>query len=110
MDDLLITETALRGGVVAQAFIDHELVGTAVLNLDMGEISPIIVNSENRRQGVASALVDVLESAARSAGLKSIFASVAQDNDPSRSLWRKLGYGESMKYETWLGDEDATTD
>lgn len=109
--DILITETALRGGVVAQAFIDHELVGTAVLNLDVGEISPIIVNSENRRQGVATALVDVLESAARKAGLQSIFASVALDNEPSRSLWLALGYGESMKYETWLGeDEDATTD
>jgi ribosomal protein S18 acetylase RimI-like enzyme len=106
---LLITETTLRGGVVAQAFIDHELVGTAVLNLDTGEISPILVNSECRRQNVATLMVDVLETAGRKAGLLSIFASVAKDNKPSRSLWRSLGYAECMKYETWLGDEDATT-
>ena len=107
---LLITETTLRGGVVAQAFIDHELVGTAVLNLDTGEISPILVNSDHRRQNVATLMVDILEDAARKAGLKSIFASVAKDNKPSRSLWHHLGYAECMKYETWLGeDEDATT-
>jgi ribosomal protein S18 acetylase RimI-like enzyme len=105
---VLITESFLKGGVVAQASIDNELAGTAVLNLDTGEISPILVNSDHRRQGIATALIDVLETAARKAGLQSVFASVATDNEPSRSLWRNLGYVEWVKYETWLGDEDAS--
>jgi len=112
LDDVVfITETALRGGVVAQASIDGELVGTAVLNLDTCEISPVLVNSEHRRKGIATALIDVLEQAARKAGLRSIFASVALDNEASRAMMTSLGYCEWMKYETWLGeDEDATTD
>ena len=104
--DILITESFLKGGVVAQASIDNELVGTAVLNLDTGEISPILVNSDHRRQGVATALIDVLQRAAKRAGLESVFASVAIDNEPSRNLWKNLGYCEWMKYETWLGDDD----
>ena len=107
MDDVVfITETALRGGVVAQASIDGELVGTAVLNLDTCEISPVLVNSQHRRKGIATALIDVLEQAARKAGLRSIFASVALDNEASRAMMTSLGYCEWMKYETWLGEDE----
>jgi ribosomal protein S18 acetylase RimI-like enzyme len=103
--EVLITETPLRG-IVAQAVVDNELVGTAMLDLDTGEIPLILVNTEHRRQGIATALIDVLETAALEAGLGSISACVAVDNEASRSLWRDLGYSEWMKYETWLGDED----
>ena len=106
MPEVLITETDIRG-VVAQASVDDELVGTAVLNLDTGEISPILVNTSHRRQGVATALVDVLEAAAKKEGLRSIFASVAMDNEPSQELWKNLGYCKWLKYETWLGDDDG---
>jgi ribosomal protein S18 acetylase RimI-like enzyme len=104
--NVLITETKITG-VVAQAFVDNELVGTGVLNLETGELSPILVNSSQRRNGVATALVDVLQTAAKEAGLRSMFATVAMDNEPSRELWKNLGYCEWLKYETWLGDDDG---
>jgi len=103
---VFVTETELRGGVIAQAFVDNELVGTGVLNFDTCEISPVLVNEEHRRLGIASAIIDVLQRAAKQAGLRSVFASVAIDNEPCRAMMRHLGFCEWMKYETWLGEDN----
>jgi len=106
--EFLVSEATFRG-VVVQAIMNDEVVGVAALNTETGEISPILVDSGHRREGIATGLVDILEDAGRRAGLRSIYASVPVDNQPSRELWCNLGYGEWMKYETWLGEDDDPT-
>jgi GNAT superfamily N-acetyltransferase len=59
-----------------------------------GEIRDVSVVPQARRRGVATAMIEMLERAARGLGLTSIGLSVALDRDdaPARELYARLGY------------------
>lgn len=58
------------------------------------EIRDVGVAEPARRRGIATSLIDAMEQAARDHGMTRIGLTVAmaQDDEPARRLYRKLGY------------------
>lgn len=65
-------------------------------------ISAIRVDPEYRRHGVAEKLVRKIEEMGRERNCRSYGALVAEDNIPSRTMFRKLGYEEMNYYTTFM--------
>lgn len=109
MADLIkVVESDLGGAWLFEAVIDDKLVGMANVTAQ-GEIAALLVDPTYRRRGVATVLLEEIEESAAKRGLRRVFANVCPDNKGSRAFWKSRGYGELMRYEMWLGDEDATT-
>lgn len=69
--------------------------------LDESEIITIGVNPENRRQGIAAAMLAIAEKDAKNNGAKKMFLEVAADNTPAQKLYENNGYaviGSRPKY------------
>ena len=59
---------------------------------DEAEIITIGVNPEMRRNGIASAMIEIIEKSIKNQGVKKIFLEVAANNIPAQKLYENLGY------------------
>ena len=59
---------------------------------DEAEIITIGVNPEMRRNGIASAMIGIIEKTIKNQGIKKIFLEVASTNTPAQKLYEKLGF------------------
>lgn len=75
-------------------FPEHEEFSTSAVREGCAEVRDVFVVRPRRRLGVATALMSVLEDAARDRGMARIGLSVALDEDavPARALYQRLGY------------------
>ena len=102
-DIIKVAETDFGTVRLFEAFIDGELVGSAMLNVSQEEIIALWVDSAYRRRSVATVLIEEVEASAGKSGMRRVFATVFLENEPSRALWKGRGYLELMKYEHWFG-------
>lgn len=69
--------------------------------LDEAEIITIGVNPEKRRQGIASAMIGIIEKTIKNQGVNKIFLEVAANNIAGQKLYEKCGFrvvGSRPKY------------
>ena len=59
---------------------------------DEAEIITIGVNPEMRRQGIAIAMITIIEKNIKNQGVKKIFLEVALTNEPAKKMYENLGY------------------
>ena len=60
--------------------------------VDEAEIITIGVNPEMRRNGIASAMIGIIEKTMKSQGVKKIFLEVASNNIPAQKLYENCGF------------------
>ena len=60
--------------------------------VDEAEIITIGVNPEMRRQGIASAMIGIIEKTLLNQGIKKIFLEVATTNTPAKKLYENMGF------------------
>ena len=60
--------------------------------VDEAEIITIGVNPEKRRQGIASAMIGIIEKTIKNQGVKKIFLEVASNNIPGQKLYENCGF------------------
>lgn len=60
--------------------------------LDEAEIITIGVNPEMRRNGIASAMIGIIEKTIKSQGVNKIFLEVASNNIPAQKLYENCGF------------------
>ena len=60
--------------------------------VDEAEIITIGVNPEKRRQGIASAMIGIIEKNVKNQGVKKIFLEVASNNIPAQKLYENCGF------------------
>ena len=60
--------------------------------MDEAEIITIGVNPDFRRQGIAAAMVGIIEKTLKNQGVKKIFLEVASTNEPAKKLYENNGY------------------
>lgn len=60
--------------------------------LDEAEIITIGVNPEKRRQGIASAMIGIVEKTIKNQGVKKIFLEVAANNISGQKLYENCGF------------------
>jgi acetyltransferase len=92
--------SALRGPhrILLVARIDQNVVGTVQLDLasrpngsHRAEVAKLMVHTSYRKQGIAQALMNAIEQAARLAGRTTLVLDT-REGDPSERLYIKLGY------------------
>ena len=69
--------------------------------VDEAEIITIGVNPETRRNGIASAMIGIIEKTLKNQGVKKIFLEVALNNEPAKRLYESMGFkvvGSRPKY------------
>ena len=69
--------------------------------VDEAEIITIGVNPEMRRNGIASAMIGIIEKNLKNQGVKKIFLEVALNNEPAKKLYESMGFkvvGSRPKY------------
>jgi GNAT superfamily N-acetyltransferase len=80
-----------EGGAAFGAFVAARLIGIAVVRYrltdEMSQLTELYVDRAHRRVGVGGALVDRVESAARVAGLKRLYAPPRRRIRRCRSTW-----------------------
>ena len=59
---------------------------------DEAEIITIGVDPETRRNGIASAMIRIIEKDVKNQGVKKIFLEVASNNIPAQKLYENSGY------------------
>lgn len=84
---------------VARRQGDGQIVGSAQLGLELrsngrhrAEVQKVLVFPSERRKGIASALVGVVESAARSRGVTLLFLDTSIGKGGAQELYLALGY------------------
>ena len=60
--------------------------------VDEAEIITIGVNPEKRRQGIASAMIGIIEKSIKNQGVKKIFLEVASNNIAGQKLYKNNGF------------------
>ena len=60
--------------------------------VDEAEIITIGVNPDFRRQGIAAAMVGIIEKTLKNQGVKKIFLEVASNNIPAQKLYENSGF------------------
>ncbi len=75
-------------------FPEHEEFSTSAVREGSAEVRDVFVARPRRRLGVARALMDTLEEAARERGMGRVGLSVSLDPEaaPARALYERLGY------------------
>jgi [ribosomal protein S18]-alanine N-acetyltransferase len=73
---------------------DGDIAGCVVgrIVLDEAELENIFVDTNFRRQGIASALVTAFADACRKAGAKQLRLEVREGNDAARSFYQRAGF------------------
>jgi len=91
------------------AMSEHELVGMALLSVrgDRGWISGVGVLPEQRRRGIASAMVGRLVEGARQASLREISLEVIAQNMPAWRLYAEAGFEVTRELLLWRRAADA---
>ena len=89
---------------VAHAAVDgrsEDILGFIISRkiLDEGEVLTIAVKSDNRRRGVAAALLDAHLSALPMARVRTLFLEVDEANGAARALYAKFGFVEKGRRE-----------
>ncbi len=84
-DAAYIASVGLCIGEADEDYFRTHLPGYAI-------VYSLIVNESNRRQGVATNLMDVVESEARHVGKAGVALGVVPDNESARRLYEKRGY------------------
>lgn len=76
------------------AEIDHKIVGSIIGGFDgrRGMMYHLTVSAPNRKQGIASALVDELEKRLRARGCLRYYLLVTSDNQEAISFYEKRGW------------------
>lgn len=84
---------------VARSQADGQIVGSAQLGLELrpngrhrAEVQKVLVFPGERRKGIASALVGVVESAALSRGITLLFLDTSVGKGGAQELYAALGY------------------
>ncbi len=82
------------GGRGMVLFPEHEEFSTSAVREGCAEVRDVFVARPRRRLGVASALMAVLEEAARDRGMQRVGLSVSLDDEAAaaRALYERLGY------------------
>ena len=62
------------------------------ITLDETEIITIGVDPEIRRNGIASAMIGIIEKESKNQGVKKIFLEVASNNTPAQKLYENNGF------------------
>ncbi len=107
-EDSLSTEnTAALAAQAEDGTIAGYIFFTAIL--DEGSVDNIAVLPSERRQGVASALLEAFHGCARTRGLTDLFLEVRPSNEGAAALYRKAGYQEVGRRKNYYLDprEDA---
>ena len=92
-------------------FPEHEEFSTSAVREGCAEVRDVFVVRTRRRLGVATELMEVLESAVRSRGMQRVGLSVGLDEEaaPARALYERLGYrhahGPFVSSTSLIGDE-----
>ena len=60
--------------------------------VDEAEIITIGVNPEMRRNGIASAMIGIIEKTLKNQGVKKLFLEVASNNIPAQKLYKNYGF------------------
>ncbi|MBR6010194.1 MAG: ribosomal protein S18-alanine N-acetyltransferase [Alphaproteobacteria bacterium] len=60
--------------------------------VDEAEIITIGVNPDFRRQGIAAAMIGIIEKTLKNQGVKKIFLEVASNNIPAQKLYENSGF------------------
>ena len=60
--------------------------------VDECEIITIGVNPEKRRQGIASAMIGIIEKNIKNQGVKKLFLEVSSTNIPAQKLYENMGF------------------
>ena len=69
--------------------------------VDEAEIITIGVNPKMRRNGIASAMIGIIEKTLKNQGVKKLFLEVALNNEPAKKLYESMGFkvvGSRPKY------------
>lgn len=80
---------------VLGAFIDAELIGTAMVGHDghRGWVYYVAVSPDRQRQGIGTALMGAAERWLADRGIPKLNLMVRTDNDRVSHFYRQLGYG-----------------
>lgn len=75
-------------------FPEHEEYSISAIREGCAEVRDVFVTPQRRRTGLATAIMEALEGAAREAGFARVglSVSVAGDAEPARRLYEELGY------------------
>ena len=60
--------------------------------VDEAEIITIGVNPDFRRNGIASAMIEIIEKNLKNQGVKKLFLEVASNNMPAQKLYENMGF------------------
>ena len=60
--------------------------------VDEAEIITIGVNPDFRRNGIASAMIGIIEKTLKNQGVKKLFLEVASNNIPAQKLYESMGF------------------
>lgn len=74
------------------------------------ELLTVAVAPQARRRGVGASLVTAIGVAALVRGAASMHLEVAEDNEPARALYLKLGYEEAGRRHAYYAGESASID
>jgi len=106
--DLGLAEVAPRLGAFALAWAGDDAVGCGAVRLiadDTAELKRMYVVPEYRRHGVASAILQFLESQARSLGASRIVLETVTSPPSARSLYQAFGYEQIDKFGQYVESE-----
>ncbi len=64
----------------------------------------LFVNPDQRRKGIAEALIGAVHARAKAAGVCEVILSTAHDNKNAQALYEKLGYATDTKFRVYVRD------
>ncbi len=97
------------------AFVGEKMVGFALCHhaYNSLRLAPawilhdLFVRPEQRRKGIAEALIESVRVRAKTAGACEVILSTAHDNKTAQALYEKLGYAMDTKFRVYVRDLQA---
>ncbi len=96
-------------GALILAEVDGALVGSVIAGWDgwRYHVYRLAVHPDNRRQGVATQLLDRAEQRLVELGAGRIDAMVLDDNELGQSIWAARGYHRQAEWSRWVKQRSA---